>query len=77
MKISFHVTMNFIYKLDIATTVGPAISNVLCSKILIHYSEKSMALIVYFLKSNITSRISKIEMLTWTVQVVLSLHLLS
>ena len=46
MKISFHVTMNFIYKLDIATTGGPVISNVLYSKILIQYSEKSMALIV-------------------------------
>ena len=64
--------MNFIYKLDNATTGGPVNSNVLYAKISIHYSEKSMVLMVTasnftFLKSNITSRISKIEMLTRTV----------
>lgn len=77
MKISFHITMNFIYKLDIATsTGGPVFSNVIYSKISIHYSEKSMGLMATasnftFLKSNITSRNSKIEMLTMTVYYVM------
>ena len=76
MKISFHITMNFIYKLDIATsTGGPVFSNVIYSKISIHYSEKSMGLMstasnFTFLKSNITSN-SKIEILTMTAYYVM------